>query len=140
MRMAAIQLRQIAEHGPDIANELRRIAGELDKDADDLAGRPAHPEGPRVSPSCPEAESRGGARTPSRAATEKADCSSRARYCRWKTWRQTLRGSDALHLPSDRDADPGALSRPGACPPQVVHYRHPLPPSQRQSRGDGRRQ
>jgi len=38
MRMAAIQLRQIAEHAPDIANELRRIAGELDKDADDLGG------------------------------------------------------------------------------------------------------
>ena len=36
MRMAAIQLRNIAEHAPDIANELRRIAAELDKDADDL--------------------------------------------------------------------------------------------------------
>lgn len=36
MRMAAIQLRRIAEHAPDIANELRRVAGELDKDADDL--------------------------------------------------------------------------------------------------------
>jgi hypothetical protein len=29
-------LRQIAEHAPDIGNELRRIAEELDKDADDL--------------------------------------------------------------------------------------------------------
>jgi hypothetical protein len=38
MRMAAIQLRRLAEHAPDIANELRRIAGELDKDADDLGG------------------------------------------------------------------------------------------------------
>ncbi len=47
-----------------------------------MAGRPAHPKGPWLSPSCPEAESRGGLRTPSRAATEKADPSSRARYCR----------------------------------------------------------
>ena len=39
MRMAAMQLRQIAEHAPDIANELRRIAEELDKDADDLGGQ-----------------------------------------------------------------------------------------------------
>jgi hypothetical protein len=36
MRMAAIQLRRIAEHAPDIANELRRIANQLDTDADDL--------------------------------------------------------------------------------------------------------
>jgi hypothetical protein len=39
MRMAAIQLRQIAGHAPDIANELRRIADELDKDADDLGAQ-----------------------------------------------------------------------------------------------------
>ena len=45
MRMAAIELRRIAERDPDLAGELRRIADQLDTDADDLeqnAG-PGHP-------------------------------------------------------------------------------------------------
>lgn len=36
LRMAAIQLRRLAEGAPDIAAELRRMAEEIDKDADDL--------------------------------------------------------------------------------------------------------
>jgi hypothetical protein len=36
MRMAAIELRRIAERDPDLAGELRRIADQLDADADDL--------------------------------------------------------------------------------------------------------
>ncbi|MBV9964583.1 MAG: hypothetical protein JO008_02700 [Alphaproteobacteria bacterium] len=36
MRMAAIELRRIAERDPDLAGELRRIAGQLDLDADEL--------------------------------------------------------------------------------------------------------
>ena len=36
MRMAAIELRRIAERDPDLAGELRRIADQLDTDADDL--------------------------------------------------------------------------------------------------------
>jgi len=46
MRMAAIQLRRIAEHAPDIANELRRVAEELDKDADDLEAQSHTARGP----------------------------------------------------------------------------------------------
>jgi hypothetical protein len=36
MRMAAIELRRIAERDPDLAGELRRIADQLDTDADEL--------------------------------------------------------------------------------------------------------
>ena len=36
MRMAAIELRRIAERDPDIAGELRRIADQLDTDSDEL--------------------------------------------------------------------------------------------------------
>ena len=36
LRMAAIELRRIAERGPDIAAELHHIADQLDADADDL--------------------------------------------------------------------------------------------------------
>jgi len=36
MRMAAIELRRLAERDPDLAGELRRIADQLDTDADDL--------------------------------------------------------------------------------------------------------
>jgi hypothetical protein len=36
MRMAAIELRRLAERDPDLAGELRRIADQLDADADEL--------------------------------------------------------------------------------------------------------
>lgn len=36
LRMAAIELRRIAERAPDIADELHHIADQLDTDADDL--------------------------------------------------------------------------------------------------------
>ena len=36
LRMAAIELRRIAERAPDIAAELHHIADQLDADADDL--------------------------------------------------------------------------------------------------------
>ncbi|HTV90185.1 MAG TPA: hypothetical protein VME41_14320 [Stellaceae bacterium] len=42
LRMAAIELRRIAERAPDIADELRHLADQLDTDASDLeraAGR-----------------------------------------------------------------------------------------------------
>jgi hypothetical protein len=45
MRMAAIELRRIAERDPAIAGELRRVAEQLDADADDLA-RSAGPSSP----------------------------------------------------------------------------------------------
>jgi hypothetical protein len=38
LRMAALQLRQLAEHAPDIASELRHMAGQLESEADDLTG------------------------------------------------------------------------------------------------------
>jgi hypothetical protein len=38
LRMAATQLRQLAEHAPDIASELRHMASQLEAEADDLAG------------------------------------------------------------------------------------------------------
>ncbi|TMK30806.1 MAG: hypothetical protein E6G69_09270 [Alphaproteobacteria bacterium] len=41
----AIELRRIAERDPDLAGELRRIADQLDADADDLE-RTARPGGP----------------------------------------------------------------------------------------------
>ena len=37
LRMAAIELRRIAERAPEAADELRRIADKLDKDAGELA-------------------------------------------------------------------------------------------------------
>jgi hypothetical protein len=45
MRMAAIELRRIAERDPDLAGELRRIAEQLDTDADELeqSAGPGHP-------------------------------------------------------------------------------------------------
>ena len=45
MRMAAIELRRIAERDPDLAGEIRRIADQLDTDADDLeqSAGPGHP-------------------------------------------------------------------------------------------------
>ena len=36
LRMAAIELRDIAERAPDIAAELHHMANQLDADADDL--------------------------------------------------------------------------------------------------------
>ena len=36
LRMAAIELRRIAERAPDISAELHHIADQLDADADDL--------------------------------------------------------------------------------------------------------
>ena len=36
MRMAAIELRRIAERDPNLADELRRVADQLDTDADEL--------------------------------------------------------------------------------------------------------
>jgi hypothetical protein len=45
MRMAAIELRRIAERDPDIAGELRRIADQLDTDSDELE-RSAGPGNP----------------------------------------------------------------------------------------------
>ena len=43
MRMAAIELRRIAERAQDVSDELRHLADQLDADADDLqraAGSP----------------------------------------------------------------------------------------------------
>jgi len=43
LRMAAIELRRIAERAPDIAADLRHVADQLDAEADDLqeaAGSP----------------------------------------------------------------------------------------------------
>jgi hypothetical protein len=40
-RMAAIELRRLAEEDPDIAAELRRVAQELEVDAKDLTPRDA---------------------------------------------------------------------------------------------------
>jgi hypothetical protein len=39
LRMAAQQIRQLAEHAPDIATELHHMAGQLETEADDLAGQ-----------------------------------------------------------------------------------------------------
>ncbi len=36
LRMAAVELRRIAERAPDIADELRYLANQLDADANDL--------------------------------------------------------------------------------------------------------
>ena len=36
MRLAAIELRRIAERDPDLSGELRRVADQLNADADDL--------------------------------------------------------------------------------------------------------
>jgi hypothetical protein len=36
IRLAAIELRRVAERDPELAVELRRIADQLDADADDL--------------------------------------------------------------------------------------------------------
>ena len=41
LRMAAIELRRFAEEDPDIAAELRRVAQELEVEADDLTPRDA---------------------------------------------------------------------------------------------------
>jgi hypothetical protein len=38
LRMAASQLRQLAEHAPDIAAELRHMAGQLEAEANELSG------------------------------------------------------------------------------------------------------
>src|SRR5438270_2115831 len=43
----------------------------------------------------------------------------------------------AVHLPTGRGANPGAVSRTGACPRQMVHGRHPLPCADAEGRGDG---
>ena len=45
MRMAAVELRRIADLDPDLAGELRRIADQLNADADDLE-RTAGPRRP----------------------------------------------------------------------------------------------
>ena len=39
LRMAAVELRRIAEQAPDIAVELRHVAQQLDAEAEDLARR-----------------------------------------------------------------------------------------------------
>ena len=39
LRMAAVQLREIAEHAPDIARELRQIAEQLEIEAADIERR-----------------------------------------------------------------------------------------------------
>lgn len=39
LRMAAIELRRIAERTPDIAGEILHIAAQLEADADELEGR-----------------------------------------------------------------------------------------------------
>ena len=46
LRMAAIELRRIAERAPDVADELRHLADQLDADARDLgqAGGPRPPQ------------------------------------------------------------------------------------------------
>ena len=49
MRLAAIELRRIAVRDPDLAGELRRIADQLDADADDLE-RTARPGGAVIYP------------------------------------------------------------------------------------------
>ena len=41
LRMAAIELRRLAERLPDVADELLAIAQQLDAEADDLASRSA---------------------------------------------------------------------------------------------------
>jgi hypothetical protein len=41
LRMAAIELRRLAEEDPDIAAELRRVAQELEGEAEDLTPRDA---------------------------------------------------------------------------------------------------
>jgi hypothetical protein len=41
LRMAAIELRRLAEEDPDIAAELRRVAQELEVEAEDLTPRDA---------------------------------------------------------------------------------------------------
>ena len=41
LRMAAIELRRLAERLPDVADELLSIAQQLDAEADDLASRSA---------------------------------------------------------------------------------------------------
>ena len=45
MRMAAIELRRVAERDPGLAGELRRIADQLDADSDELerSAGPGHP-------------------------------------------------------------------------------------------------
>jgi hypothetical protein len=43
MRMAAIQLRHIAEREPELADELRRIAQKLNDDADELEAQARKP-------------------------------------------------------------------------------------------------
>ena len=45
MRLAAVELRRIAERDPELAGELRRIADQLGTDADDLE-RTAGPRRP----------------------------------------------------------------------------------------------
>jgi len=45
MRLAAVELRRIAERDPELAGELRRIADQLETDADDLE-RTAGPRRP----------------------------------------------------------------------------------------------
>lgn len=39
LRMAAIELRRIAERAPEVADELRHIADQFEADARDLANR-----------------------------------------------------------------------------------------------------
>jgi hypothetical protein len=39
LRMAAIELRRIAERAPEVDDELRHMANQFDTDADDLAKR-----------------------------------------------------------------------------------------------------
>ena len=43
LRMTAIELRRSAEHAPDIAEQLRHIASQLDAEADDLASHHQSP-------------------------------------------------------------------------------------------------
>jgi len=39
LRMAAIELRRMAERSPDVASQLDRIARQLEADADELAAK-----------------------------------------------------------------------------------------------------
>src|SRR4051812_16577433 len=43
----------------------------------------------------------------------------------------------AVHMPARGGADSGPVSGAGACARQVVHDRHPLPPADREGRGNG---
>lgn len=53
LRMAAIELRRIAERAPDVAVELGHVAAKLEAEAEDLAGNTE--PGPEAEPAIPAA-------------------------------------------------------------------------------------